>query len=237
MYSNKNLNCIIIDDDEIDRLISVAFAKKYMFLNVTGVFSSAREAFESIQNKQIDVLFSDIDMPDMSGLEFRAKMQHIPVCIFISAYPDYAAESFDVNVFDFLVKPIKAERFENCMSRVQQYFEIKHKAELFEHSLGGNTIYIKDGHQQIKLNLHEIIYLEALKDYTRIITTTKKYSVLCSIGNLLLENPFNSFLRIHRSFAVQPNFIDRISTHSVEIHGFTIPIGRSYKDILASLKP
>ncbi len=236
MTINSTLNCIIVDDDEIDRLTAMAFAKKYPFLNVTGIYFSANEALTAIQNQQIDVLLSDIDMPDMSGLEFRAKMQHIPVCIFITAFPDYAAESFDVAAFDFLVKPIKAERFEKCMNRVQAFFEIKQKAQLFEHSLGGNTIFIKDGHQQIKLNLHEILYLEALKDYTRIITTTKKYSVLSSIGNLLLESSFKSFLRIHRSFAVQPNYIDRILPQSIDIQGFNLPIGRSYKDVLANLK-
>lgn len=236
MNSNSRYNCVIIDDDEIDRLTSLSLAKKYSFLNVSGVFSSAKEALEHNQNGQIDILLSDIDMPEMSGLEFRAKMRNIPVCIFITAYPDYAAESFDFDAFDFLVKPIKAERFEHCMNRVQHYFEVKQKAELFEHSLGGNTIFIKDGHQQIKLNLHDIVYLEGLKDYTRIITTTKKYSVLASIGNLLLENPFNSFLRIHRSFAVQPHYIDSISAQQVQIQNFTLPIGRSYKDALLNLK-
>jgi two-component system, LytTR family, response regulator len=236
MTLNPTYNCVIIDDNEIDRLTANAYAKKYPFLNVTGVYSSANEAFSAIQNQQIDILLSDIDMPDMTGLQFRAEMRHIPICIFITSYPDYAAESFEVDAFDFLVKPIKAERFEHSMNRVQAFFEIKQKAELFEYSLGGNTVFIKDGHQQIKLNLHDIIYLEALKDYTRIITTTKKYSVLSSIGNLLLENSFNSFLRIHRSFAVQPNYIDRISAQQVYIQDFTLPIGRSYKDALLNLK-
>jgi len=149
-------NVIIIDDDEIDRLTSLAFAKKYSFLNVVGIYSSAKEAFELIQNIEVDILLTDIDMPEMNGLEFRAKMRHIPVCIFISAYPDYAVESFEVEAFDFLVKPLKSERFAYCMNRVQSFFEIKQKADLFEHSLGGDIIFIKDGHQQIKLNLHEI---------------------------------------------------------------------------------
>lgn len=236
MALNPIYNCIIIDDDEIDRLTSKSFAKKYPFLNILGIYSSANEAFTAIQNQPIDVLLSDIDMPEMTGLQFRAEMRHIPVCIFITAYPDYAAESFEVDAFDFLVKPIKAERFEHCMNRVQKYFEIKQKAELFEHSLGGNTIFIKDGHQQIKIALHDIVYLEALKDYTRIITTTKKYSVLTSIGNLLLESAFQSFLRIHRSFAVQANYIDRITPQQVYIKDFILPIGRSYKDVLLHLK-
>jgi two-component system, LytTR family, response regulator len=236
MKLSSTYNCVIIDDDEIDRLTSMVFAKKYSFLHISGVYSSAEEAFRAIQDTQIDIIFTDIDMPEMSGLEFRAKMRHIPICIFITSYPDYAAESFDVDAFDFLVKPIKAERFEHCMNRVQQYFEVKQKAELFEHSLGGNTIFIKDGHQQIKINLHDIVYLEGLKDYTRIVMVIKKYSVLASIGNLLLENSFHSFLRIHRSFAVQPHYIDSISAQQVHIQDFTLPIGRSYKDNLLHLK-
>lgn len=233
---NKLLNCIIIDDDELDRLMTFSFVKKYSFLNICGVFSSASEALATIKDEQIDVLFSDIDMPEMNGLELRSKFKKIPVCIFITSYPDYAAESFEVETFDFLIKPIKGERFENSMSRIEQYFEIKQKADLFEHSLGGNTIFIKDGHQQIKINLHEILYLEALKDYTRIVTTTKKHSVLSSIGNLLLESAFESFLRIHRSFAIQPSFIDKISSQQVHIQNFTLPIGRSYKDVLVNFR-
>ena len=230
-------SCIIIDDDEIDRLTTMVFAKKYPCLNVIGVFSSATDALASMKNTQVDVMLSDIDMPDLNGLEFRAKMMTIPVCIFISAYPDYAAESFEMEAFDFLIKPIKHDRFEQSMNRVQNYFELKRKAQLFEYSLGSNnTVFIKDGHEQIKLNLHDIVYLEALKDYTRIVTTSKKYSVLSSIGNLLLESAFQSFLRIHRSYAVQRHFIDKITSQQVIVQNYSLPVGRSFKDVLLNLK-
>jgi two-component system LytT family response regulator len=120
---------------------------------------------------------------------------------------------------------------------VENYFELKRKAQLFDYSLGSSdTVFIKDGHHQIKLNLHEIIYLEALKDYTRIVTTTKKYSVLSSIGNLLLENAFQSFIRIHRSYAVQRHYIERISSQEVFLCNLSLPIGRSFKDVLVNLK-
>jgi DNA-binding LytR/AlgR family response regulator len=229
-------NCVVIDDDEIDRLTTFSFVKKYPFLNVTGTYSSATEAFAAIGDKSVDVLITDIDMPELNGLGLRAKMMHIPVCIFVTAYPDYAAESFETDAFDFLVKPLKRERFEHCMTRLQNYFELKHKAELFDLSLGGDTVFIKDGHKQIKISLHEIVYLEALKDYTRIVTTTKKYSVLSSIGNLLLETAFQSFLRIHRSYAVQRHYIDRITAQEVFVQNLSLPVGRSYKDALLHLK-
>ena len=231
------LSCMIIDDDEVDRLTTLAFVKKCSFLNVAGVFSSATEALSVAEMIQVDVLLSDIDMPDLNGLEFRSRLMSIPVCIFISAYPDYAAESFEMEAFDFMVKPLKKERFDHCMTRVQNYFELKRKAQLFEYSLGSsNTVFIKDGHEQIKLNLHDIIYLEALKDYTRIVTTGKKYSVLYSIGNLLAETSFQSFLRIHRSYAVQRHYIERITSQEVFLCNFSLPVGRSYKDVLTRLK-
>jgi two-component system LytT family response regulator len=237
MTAAGTYHCVIIDDDEIDRLTTVMQARKYPFLNISGVFASATEAVAHLEKHQVDVLLSDIDMPELNGLDLRARMRHIPVCIFVTAFPDYAAESFELEAFDFLVKPIRSERFEHSMIRVQNYFELKRKAELFEYSLGSdNTVFIKDGHQQIKLHLHDIVYLEALKDYTRIVTTTKKYSVLTSIGNLLLESAFQSFLRIHRSYAVQRHFIDRVTSQQVHIRDYSLPVGRTFKDVLLHLK-
>lgn len=237
MTTPRGYTCIIVDDNEIDRLTALVFAKKYPFLDIIGVFSSATEALAALQDIEVDVLISDIDMPELSGLEFRARMMKIPVCIFITAYVDYAADSFDMEALDFLVKPFKAERFEQCMKRVQYYMELRHKARLFEYSLGSdNTVFIKDGHEKIKLNLHDIVYLEALKDYTRIITTSKKYSVLSSIGQLLHETAFSSFLRIHRSYAVQPHFINKVSSQQVFVQNYSLPVGRSYKDAVLNLK-
>lgn len=236
MNQETTYNCLILDDNEIDRLTALMFVKKYPFLKVVGMCASAQEAAQAMRQQSVDVLLSDIDMPETSGLEFRAQMRHIPVCIFITAYPDYAAESFEVEAFDFLLKPIKAERFEQSMARLQNYLEIKRKAELFEYSLGANTIFIKDGHEQIKVNLHDILYLEALKDYTRIITKTKKYSVLASIGLLLQETAFQSFVRIHRSYAVQKHYIDKIATQQVYVQNYALPVGRSYKEVLINLK-
>ncbi len=237
MTTPSGYTCIIVDDNEIDRLTALVFAKKYPFLDIIGVFSSATEALAALQDVEVDVLISDIDMPELSGLEFRSRMMKIPVCIFITAYVDYAADSFDMEALDFLVKPFKAERFEQCMNRVQHYMELRHKARLFEYSLGSdNTVFIKDGHEKIKLNLHDIVYLEALKDYTRIITTSKKYSVLSSIGQLLHETAFSSFLRIHRSYAVQPHFIDKVTSQQVFVQHYSLPVGRSYKDAVLNLK-
>ena len=227
-------NCIIIDDDEIDRLTVVSYVNGFSNLNIVGVFESAENALQILDKQEITVLFLDIDMPSLNGLEFRKKAMNVPVCIYITAHPEHAVESFEIDTLDFIVKPIKKDRFIQAISRIEDYMELKQKAQLFESAIGGDVIYIKEGHTETKVKLHDIIYLEALKDYTKIVTTTKKHCVLSTIGNLLKENHFQSFVRIHRSYAVQKNYIDKKMTNELLLNnGTIIPIGRSYKDTLS----
>jgi DNA-binding LytR/AlgR family response regulator len=228
--------CIIVDDDEVDRLTTLSFVRKYSFLEIAGIYASAAEAVTALQNTPVPVLFLDIDMPGMDGLTFRRHFPEAPACIFITAYPDYAVEGFELAALDFLVKPLKADRLAHTMARLHDYLDIKHKADLFECSIGGDTVFIKEGHTQIKIKLHEIVYLEALKDYTQVVTTTKKYCVLFTLGNLLKETAFKTFIRIHRSYAVQKHFIEKIAVNQVILQtAVTLPVGRSYKDRLDEL--
>ena len=230
----KKYNCVIIDDDEIDRLTVVSYAKRFSVLNIMGVFENAEEALPLLEKEKIDILFLDIDMPIMNGLDFRKKTLEVPVCIYITAHPEHAVESFELDTLDFIVKPIKLDRFTQTMSKIEDYMELKLKAQLFESSIGGDVIYIKEGHNETKVKLHDILYLEALKDYTKIVTSTKKHCVLTSIGNLLKENHFQSFVRIHRSFAVQKQFIEKKMSNELLLNnGMLIPIGRSYKENLS----
>lgn len=229
----KKYTCIIVDDDEIDRLTVLSFAKKFPVLDILGVFESAEDALPFIENEKVDILFLDIDMPGLNGIDFRKKALEIPVCIFITAHPEHAVESFEIETLDFIVKPLKLDRFAQTVSRIEEFMEIKLKASLFEASIGGDTIYIKEGHEQTKVKLHEILYLEALKDYTLVITDKKRHCVLSSIGNLLKEDHFQSFIRIHRSYAVQKQFIQKInSTEIILNNNVAIPVGRSYKENL-----
>lgn len=176
-------------------------------------------------------------MTGLNGLELRQRLLHIPACIFITSYPDYALESFEMAALDFLVKPFSPERFAKKANRLQDYFTIRQKAELLNHTLGADTIFIKDGTKQVKLQLHEIIYFEALNNYTSIVTTSRKYAVLSTLGNLLKEEAFGNFIRIHRSFAVQKHFIEKISAGQVLVGNVSLPVGRNYKDSLNFLKP
>ncbi len=231
-----SLNCIIVDDNEIDRLMAISLVKRFPNLTISGVFSSPAEAIALISSGSIDVLFLDIDMPEMSGLELRKKVPNVPICIFITAHPEHAVESFELETLDFLVKPLKFERMLQTVQRIEEFMEIRHKVALFESSIGGDTIFIKEGHQQIKVKLHEVLFLEAMKDYTMVVTSQKRHCVLVTLGNLLKEPSFESFIRVHRSFAVQKQFIEKIRTTELFLSNkLAIPIGRTYKDNLTNL--
>lgn len=229
----KKFNCIIVDDDEIDRLMVHSFIKRFENLHLVGIFETAEDAMIAVENNEIDILFLDIDMPDGNGMELRKAAKNVPVCVFITAHPEHAVESFELDTLDFIVKPLKFDRFSQTMQRIEEFMEIKQKAQLFESSIGGDTIYIKEGHNQTKVKLHDILYLEALKDYTLVITDQKRHCVLASLGNLLKEAHFQSFVRIHRSFAVQKQYVKKINIHDLQLNNDTIiPLGRSYKDNL-----
>jgi two-component system LytT family response regulator len=223
------LTCLIADDYEIDRLTVVAHLRKFPFIQIAATCDSAHKALEYLQKHPVDVLFLDIDMPGLSGLELRNRFMDIRACIFITAYPDYAVEAFDASALDFLIKPITGDRFEKAIQRVRDYFDLRQKADLFEHSLGQDTIFIKEGHEKTKVKLHDILYLEALRDYTTIVTPQRKYHVLTTLGNLLNENEFRSFLRIHRSFAVQRHYVRKLDTHNVYLDNFSLPLGKAYR--------
>jgi two-component system, LytTR family, response regulator len=234
--NQKIFECIIIDDDEIDRLTTLSFCRNYPFLKIVGTFESAENALPVIKQTPPDVLLLDIDMPGIDGIALRKQTAAIPCCIFITSHPEFAVESFELSVLDFLVKPLKADRFAIAMERLNNYLRIVHKASLLEHTLGADTLFIKDGHEHFKIQLHDIIYLEALKDYTGIITPQKKYCVLTPLGNLLKEYTFRNFIRIHRSYAVQKHYINKISSKEVFINNISLPVGRSYKEVLEEFK-
>ena len=235
MIPENVYTCIVVEDDEIDRLTNVAFVKKYPFLQLKGAFASAEEALAFLDKTPVQVVFLDIDMDGMSGVALRRKIMDIPACIFITYHPEYAVEVFELSALDYLLKPIKADRFEATMGRLQAYLDIRRKAELFEYSLGGDTVFIKEGHDQVKISLQDILYLEALRDYTRIITPRNRYCVLSTLGNLLKEKPFSQFLRIHRSYAVQKHFISRITAVQVFVQDVELPLGRSYRESVEGL--
>lgn len=229
----RQFNCVIIDDDEIDRLTVVSYAKRIPNLTIVGVFESAIDAAAIIDIQTVDILFLDIDMPGENGLAFRKKMLDVPVCIFITSHPEHAVESFELETLDFIVKPLREERFAQTVTRIEEFMEIKHKADLFEASFGDDFIYIKDGYEKVKVKLHDIFYVEALKDYCILVTAHKRYCVFSGIGNLLKEDHFKKFVRIHRSYAVQKQFVEKVKSNDVVLINQTkLPVGNAFKSNL-----
>ncbi|MBN8567502.1 MAG: response regulator transcription factor [Flavobacteriales bacterium] len=229
----KKYNCIIVDDDEVARLKVVSIARKFPVFNIIGHYSSATTAFTVAEKEKIDVLFLDIDMPSMNGLMFRKKLANIPVCVFITSHPEHAAETYELETLDFIVKPLREERFTQTVSRIEEFMEIKHKADLYEASFGDDYIYIKDGYEKVKVKLYEIWFIEALKDYCLLVTAHKRYCVFSGIGNLLKESHFSHFIRVHRSYAVQKQFIEKINTNDITlINQIKLPLGNSFKENL-----
>lgn len=232
----SELKCIIVDDDEIDQLMVVSFVKRFKSLRLLGTFNNAEDALNFCKKTVVDVLFLDIDMGGLSGLELREQIGNIPVCIFITAHPEHAVESFELDTLDFITKPLKLDRFTKTVTRIEEFMELKTKASLFESSIGGDTIFIKEGHEQTKVKLHEILYLEALKDYTLLVTERRRHCVLSNIGNLLKEDHFQSFVRIHRSYAIQRHLIQKIGVNEIMLtNNISVPLGRSYKKHISFL--
>lgn len=226
--------CVILDDNEIDRLTALSLVRKYPFLNVEAMYSTPKDLLAEINEINPQVLFLDIDMPEMSGIELRKELLNVPACIFITSYPDYALESFEVSALDYLLKPVNINRFDMAMKRLKEYLALIDAPNQTEYNMDQDSFYIKEGTQQVKISLSDVLYLEALKDYTGIITRQKKHFVLSNLGKLLLQPIFESFVRIHRSYAVQKSKIDKIDSSNVYINNIHLPIGRNYKNNLVT---
>ncbi len=233
--TNK-ISCMLVDDDRVDLLTTQAYLEPYPFIGITGCFSSAQAALQAAKQEPPDAFFLDIDMPGLNGLELRRELMQIPACIFITSFPDYAVEGFEVAALDFLVKPLEHSRFAAMIARLTEYMTIRCKADMLSHALGADTVFIKDGTKQIKLALHDIIYLEALNNYTSVVTSARKYTVLSTLSNLLHEAAFHSFVRIHRSYAVQKHLIRKIGSAEILVGDIPLPVGRSYKSAVDRLK-
>lgn len=224
-------NCIIVDDSEIDQLSLKAFLSKFPEFKVLGTFTSPEKALNIINDIDVDILFLDIQMPGISGLEFRRKARSIPVCVFISYSQDYALESFELETLDYIVKPLRFDRFEKTIRKIESYMSVLKRANL--NSIEAEFAFVKNGNQQVKILLDEVCYLEALSDYTNIITKTGKQIISSNIGNVIKESLFKDMIRIHRSFAIPRKNIHKINTNEVILNDGTIlPIGKTYRENL-----
>ena len=228
--TDQELKYVIIDDDEIARAVVEAEADKFSFLKKIAAYSNPVEALEIITLSRPEVVFLDIEMPGLTGIELvRKKMLHSTLPVFITSHPEFALEGYELDAFDYLLKPVSAERFATCAFRLRDFYQMQVKAFAFEAEQEKNFIIIKQGHDKYKIAMNDILYLESMRDYTRITTVEKQYLVLTTLSGIIEKLPTDIFIRIHRGYVVNKQNIDSVLKNKIIIKGNELPIGKLYK--------
>lgn len=212
------ISCLIIDDEPLAREGLRDYVDKIGFLQVAGEFKSALEALVFLQTEKVDLIFLDINMPKMSGLEFVKSLDQPPAIIFTTAYREFASDSYDLDAVDYLVKPITFERFFKAVNKVYQRFDSPDQAQT-------DHFYVKvDGHIT-KVKMNDILYIEGMKDYIKIyLKDQSRLITLLSLKQVEKELPGDQFTRTHRSFIVSKSQVDSIEGNTIHIKEAQIPI-------------
>jgi DNA-binding LytR/AlgR family response regulator len=232
------LKCMIVDDEALALDILENYILRLDNLELVARCQNAIEAFNVLQNKKIDLIFLDIQMPKLTGIDFLKNLSSPPKIILTTAYRDYALEGYELNVLDYLLKPISFERFFKSINKVWEMSQTIAPQNPLDNSglmlanthQGEGFIYIKADKKMVRLMLRDILYIESLKDYVRVKTTDKEIISYQRISYLEEKLPEDVFVRVHRSFIVAIDKIEAFSSHSVEIQKKEIPIGRNYKN-------
>lgn len=233
----KELTCIIVDDNYLDRIAAEMEVQAQNCLRLIGSLDNATEAAEVIKASQPEILFLDVDMPEISGLElFKSISAYSPLCVIISSYPEYALQSFELKVFDYILKPLTTERFKSTVDRLCDFISISEKAKAYTALIENEKVIFKEGHNVVYLNVNDILYLEAFGDYTKVVTQKKNYLTLATLGGFLEELPADKFARIHRSYAVAKDQIRQIYPASIAIGEANLPIGKTYRSVLSQIR-
>jgi DNA-binding LytR/AlgR family response regulator len=230
-------HCIIIDDEPIAIRIIKNHISAFSDFEVVAECNNALEAMPILLKEKVDLLFCDIQMPQITGVDFVRSLSQAPKVIFTTAYRDYAVDAFELNVVDYLLKPISFERFTKA---------INHFMELENHRMDNATlskndnqnrdfIFLKADKKHYKINLNDILYFESLGDYVIAFTSNQKIVTKERIGNLAENLPTNKFLQIHRSYIVSIDKIESVGPGFVEINKKKLPVGRNYKPLLNDL--
>lgn len=223
----KKVRCFIVDDEPLAIQVIEQHLSKLSACEVCGSSTSPVEALAQIKMLQPDLLFIDIEMPEITGMELIATLQNKPAIIITTAYRDYAVEGFDLNVLDYLVKPIPFTRF---LQAIEKFLEKRLPPAVTPVQDKEACLFVKADRKTIRILLDDILFVEGIKDYSRIVLTTQKIMTKVSIGNLFKELPKDRFVQVHKSFIVARNKITAFTALDVEINGVEIPIGRLYKD-------
>jgi DNA-binding LytR/AlgR family response regulator len=235
MNTPQTLYSIIIEDNEIDREMLSLSLQKYPYIHVAGVFTNPIESLEMLHSGKVDLIFSDIDMPGINGIDFFKAQQNPPLCIFTTVHPEYAIDAFDVQAVDYIMKPIRPERLEKAIQRTLELLEIRSKALQYTLQFEQDAMMIREGNETTKVYAREILFLEALTNYTKVVTEKKNYITLQNLKGFLDHLPKEKFIRIHRSYAVAREKIDGLTTSEIVIGKHHLPIGKTYRQTVKSL--
>ncbi len=222
------LNCIIIDDEPLAADLLASYAKKTLFLNLIGVFNSAVEGIKVIRENRVDLIFLDIQMPELSGLEFARILPKETKIIFTTAFSQYAVDGYKANAIDYLMKPVSYDDFLAGANRALEWFRSIRQSE---NASDDRFIFVKSEYKLVKIMFDDILYIEGLKDYVKIYLTDGRDPVMSLMNMKKIEEslPRPEFMRIHRSYIVHMKKIEGIDRFRVVIGDAVLPISDSYK--------
>jgi DNA-binding LytR/AlgR family response regulator len=233
------IRCLAIDDEMLALDLIEDNIKKVPFLELVRKCRSAMEAMEVLRTEPIDLIFLDIQMPDISGIQMLRSLNHKPMVIFTTAYSKYATDGFDLDVIDYLLKPYAFERFLKAVNKVQEYMDLRERTanhpNVKEVVASPNFLFVKADYKLYKINLKDILYVEGLKDYVKIYASDKPIVTQISMKALEEKLPSRDFIRVHRSFIVAFNKIDFIQKHMLTVGKKEIPISEHYRDQLFNI--
>ena len=234
------IRCIAIDDEKLALDLIEDDILKVPFLQLVKKCSNGVDALAVLQNEKIDLIFLDIQMPDISGIQFLKSLPHKPLVIFTTAYEKYALDGFELDVVDYLLKPYSFERFLKAVNKAQEHMYILEKNQTItptsdEISFSSRYIFVKSDYKLVKIEIAEIQYIESLKDYVKIVVADKPIVTLSSMKAIEEKLVAPDFIRVHRSFMVNVRKINYIHRNFIKVGEKEIPIGDNYKEIFLQI--
>lgn len=221
------MKCIIIDDDNVSRMLLSELVKKEPFLELAGIFDNALEVIDFIKTNKVDLIFLDIEMPELTGFEFLKMLKNPQKIVLTTGNPDYALTAFDFDVTDYLLKPITLPRFLRAVEKIKQ-IESGNTSAAYE-----DSIFLKEDGKFVKVEVSKILFIEARGDYMKVnIEGGKKLLILSTMKSMENKLPNKHFIRVHRSFIVNINKISDLTENNILIEKNIIPVGNSYRETL-----
>lgn len=227
------MTAIAIDDEPVALSVISAHAEKVPFMELKRTFTNAFEAMDYLRREKIDLLFLDIKMPDISGLDFLSGLHEPPMTIFTTAYSEHAVQSFELDAIDYLLKPFSLARFLKACNKAHSLLTLK--ADKPQGPPVQDYIFIKSGYEQFKINFTEILYVESAGNYVQFVTADRKLLSRLSMQEALALLPAGQFTRVHRSYIVANTQVDRIDRNSVYIGTAEIPVGAAFAEAVSKI--